>query len=75
MDKFTPWRQKMASKAKAPRLGSKRKAKQPGSSERSGYRQKIREKKQVEASKPKGCAPLALFIPILAVGVYLFLMA
>jgi hypothetical protein len=65
----------MPKKAKAPRMGSKRKAKDPGNSDRSGYRQKIRQKKQVEASKSKGCAPfavLALFIPIVAAAAFLF---
>jgi hypothetical protein len=68
----------MPKKSKGPRMGSKRKAKDPGSSsDRSGYRQKIRQKKQFEASKRKGCAPLALMvlsIPVAAVAVFWFIL-
>ncbi len=68
----------MPKKSKGPRMGSRRKPKDPANSDLSGYRQKIREKKRNEANKPKGCARLAvmiLFLPIVAVAAFWFLMS
>jgi hypothetical protein len=49
---------------------------QEGADDRSGYRQKIREKKMTEGSKSKnGCFPklFMLILPFIAAGTYFFL--
>jgi hypothetical protein len=52
----------------------RRAAKSKGESDRSGYQQKVREKKLAEGSRSrKGCFPklLTLVLPFMAVGAYL----